>query len=248
MNEYLEKAVTQFPQPSLINRIAVTLFHYFPRRLIAFVFQSHCKLYQHTLLLKKNIFPAESLPEVQNLLPSDVEIGLLNEDILEQMIRHSEALPEKYYRQRLAEGDICYYQTYKQELVNYNWISLTTCSTYRGSAKEIPFYWLGKGQAFTYDFYTYQQYRRKGYGAMIKRYMIADLAAKGINTIYSSVEPGNINSLNIHLRLGYQLVNAIQNFKFMDKTFSLWANEHYRQKILKWLISYQHQLNSKKRK
>jgi len=237
--------VAELPKRNIFNRFFVKCFKYFPRRIFSFLSSEEFKIYQQTLLLRKHLVSQKRLKDVKSQLPDNITIGLLGENVLTQMLAHKEALPEYVYHQRLKNGDVCYYQLDNGVLVNYNWISFTKCSTYRGFDKEIYYLELTRSQAFTYDFYTYKCARRQGYGSSLKEYLIADLAESGIKEIYSSVEPENRKSLNIHLRFGYQLVNVVQNFRLMHWSFSIWAGKSYCNKIILWLNTYREQLNEK---
>lgn len=206
---------------------------YFPRRIFSFLCKKQNKYFLEVLLLKKDI-SKELPPEI----PRDRELGLMNKSILSEIVSHDESLPEDVYQQRIANGDICYYQKCNGELVGYNWISFNQCSVFRGFEKGMDFQFLNNYQTFIYDFYTYKPHRNKGYGLLLKRYVLADLKKKNKKEIFSCIEYDNSNSLNIHLRLNYNLVDIITCFALMGYKKSLKSSEKRFQHALKWIEKY----------
>jgi GNAT superfamily N-acetyltransferase len=232
-----EKFALAFPKQDLSARLLKKFVHNFPRRFFKHSPQASHKYVFETLLLKL----ALSEQPFQKTV-ADSEFGMLTENVLLEIISHEEGLPEQVYRQRLAKGDICYYQKIAGELVSYSWISFLICGIYNGFNKGIYFKPLATNEAYTYDFYTYKKFRKKGYGSSLQYYLLADLYQRGKRYLFACVAETNANSLKIHLNFNYQLSSVITCFRLMGWHYTMWSTNRRLKKVSCWLSAY-HQHN-----
>jgi GNAT superfamily N-acetyltransferase len=222
--------IEQAPAPALNIRLLDRLVRIFPRRLfILFSARTEAKFSFHPLLLCRSLSPAN--PD----LPAGYAFDLLNEDWLNAMIHHKEALPAAVYHNRLAKGDQCYCLAVNGELVAYQWVTRQTCCIFRGMDQEIDFLPLEPNQAFSYDFYTYRNHRNKGYGSLLKKHFYKAISEKGGSEIISCVLPNNKESRNIHLREGFSLKALPYNYRIKNWSTTLWSSEAKVNETVVWL-------------
>jgi GNAT superfamily N-acetyltransferase len=228
-----------FPEMDPGVRYASFLVKLFPRRIFRLLRVEHSKYVQDALVMK-TVLREVAYPECAQTC----QLDLLDDSVLAQMIAHPEGLPESVYRRRLAQGDICYIQKVDGTLVSYNWVSLTRCGTYVGFDKEAIFRALSDIQCFTYDFYTYKAYRNKGYGFLLKNYLLADLYRRGRQELLNCIEPTNDISLRIHFKLNYQLDSIVTNFRLMKWCWTNHSTPRRKALVENWMADYKayHQL------
>lgn len=229
MSDTLSANTEVFPEPALKVRLMDQLVRFFPRRLFAFLRpRVEYKYAFHPLLLTRK--PLADDPD----LPAGYRFCALDERLLAAMMSHKEALPEEVYRSRLAKGDLCYCLEVEGKLVTYQWLSSTSCAIFRGFEREIVFLALTPAQAFTYDFYTYRDCRKKGYGSLLKKQVYRTIAEKGITEVMSCVLPTNRESRNIHMREGFTVKALPYNYRIMDWSVTLWGNARALRQTQAW--------------
>ena len=171
---------------------------------------------------------------------------LVNDDAaIKQIMQHQDALPKAVYRQRIAQGDSCFILLNKKRVVAYNWVSYSKCAVYRGFKKEIEFLTLNSNQAFTYDFYTYKNDRKKGYGSIIKQFLLEYSAQNGVREMLTCVDQDNHASLAVHINIGYKPIAVIYLARIMNWTISFQSSNTELNKIKKWFEQYMQLKNNK---
>jgi len=216
---------------------------YFPRKHFGFLRHSvQDKYYSHPLLLSKPLQHSTAAP-----LPESYRFGLIDDTRLQQMLSHPEALPASVYYNRLAKGDLCYFLSVNDELVNYQWLSISQCGIFRGFDKGVDFLALAPHQAYTYDFYTYCNKRKFGYGTILKQQLLADLASRHCSELLSCVMHDNLESLKIHMKLNYSLKALPCNFRLMDWQWTTWGNDKQVDETRQWLERFTRNLSDRNR-
>lgn len=221
--------------PQYISSLRVQLLdrlvRYFPRKYFRFLRHSvEDKYFSHPLLLGKPLQACTPPP-----LPESYRFDVLDEAMLEQMMTHREALPAAVYEKRLALGDKCFCLSVNGELVSFQWLSTSHCAIFRGFDKGVDFMALEPHQAYSYDFYTYRDKRKLGYGSVVKQQLLAYLAAKQFSELLSCVMYHNAESLNIHLKLNYSLKGLPCNYRLMDWQWTVWGNAKEEAEARLWL-------------
>jgi GNAT superfamily N-acetyltransferase len=82
-----------------------------------------------------------------------------------------------------------------------------------GPGYELRFLTLAPNQAFLYDLYVYEKYRRHGYAALICSYMYEALRQQGIEEAFSLIDPDNHPVIGLNLRLGAEPVCMAYGFR-----------------------------------
>jgi len=235
-----------FPVLKLSNtkaKLLMWLVKLFPRRLIPTrLIHIKDKFIASPLILKKDISPT-----LNNLnLAKDMECLINDEGAIQQIMQHQEALPEAVYRQRIAQGDSCFILLNEKTVVAYNWVSHSKCAVYRGFAREVEFLVLNSEQAFTYDFYTYKNHRNKGYGLIVKQFLIKYLAQGGVKAMLTCVHHDNHASLAVHFNIGYKPIAVVYLARIMNWTISFQSGDKELYTIKQWFEQYIQFKNSKK--
>lgn len=224
----------KFPELTYTNKKAkllMWLVRLFPRRLIPKRFiQIEEKFVAFPLILKKEI----SLTPNKLNVTSDMKCLVNDEAALMQIMQHQEALPVAVYRQRIDQGDSCFILLHKNRVVAYNWVSQSQCAVFRGFPKEIEFLSLSRKQAFTYDFYTYIADRNKGYGLIVKQFLLQYLAQHGVTEMLTCVHQDNHASLAVHFNINYKPIAIIYLARIMNWTMSFQSNDSELKHINEW--------------
>jgi len=144
------------------------------------------------------------------------------EDI-EYLDRHPEATSPRAYARRAARGDRCLCIKQGSEVVGYQWVTLAACRIFNGfgPSMEMSLFPLRPGQAYSYDMYTYQKYRGRGVGTVMKGLLWHALREEGIKEVLVLVSPDNHASLRLQLRLGAQPQRMVYSYRIRSwsKTF-----------------------------
>jgi GNAT superfamily N-acetyltransferase len=208
------------------------LVRYFPvRPFQRFAAPGLGKVISHPLLLKKNLVRGASPGNREHYV-----VALANVRDLACIAQHAEAFPEKYYQTRLRRGDTCYCLRVNGEMVAYSWICFTCCSVHCAFENEIEFLQLQNHQAYSYDFYTYRNCRGKGYGSYLYERLEAALLDRGVTELYAAVYQYNYTSLKIHLRMDFDLVTGIANFRILRWAKSFWQAVDQK-KLERWIAN-----------
>ena len=178
-------------------------------------------------------------------LPTGYRFAPLDDAALQQLLSHPEALPASVYQNRLAKGDVCYFLSVNDELVTLQWISTSQCAIFRGFDKGMDFLALAPHQAYTYDFYTYRNKRKQGFGTILKQQLLPWLAAQGYTELLTCVMHDNRESLKIHLKMRYSLKALPCNFRLMDWQWTTWGNQQQIAEARRWLDSLTNALDNR---
>jgi GNAT superfamily N-acetyltransferase len=216
---------------SLPLKLQNRFVQYFPRKYLGFLNHTvQDKYYLHPLLLSKTLHAG-----LAPTLPTGYRFGSLDQASLQQIMSHPEALPGAIYQNRLAKGDACYFLSVNDEVVSFQWISTSSCGIFRGFDKGVDFLALAPHQAYTYDFYTYRDRRKRGYGTILKQQLLAYLAAQGHTELLTCVMYDNQESLKIHLKLHYNLKALPCNFRLMGWQWTTWGSQKQITEASDWL-------------
>jgi hypothetical protein len=223
------------PAPRYISSLPIRLQNnfvtYFPRKFFRFLRHDvQDKYYSHPLLLSKRLRAGPAPP-----LPAGYRFGQADSSLLQQIISHPEALPPHVYHNRLDKGDSCYFLSVNDEVVTLQWLSTSHCGILRGFDRGVDFFKLAPYQAYTYDFYTYLNRRKLGYGTLLKQQIVANLAARHFSELLSCVMHDNIESLKIHMKMNYSLIGLPCNFRLMDWHWTTWASPGQLEETREWL-------------
>jgi GNAT superfamily N-acetyltransferase len=234
-SEAWEDAQNNYPSLPLKAQMSDFLVRKFPRRFFSWLSpRQQEKIISHAIFLSKSLDAAESGP-----LPANMEFGLAGDNVVKEMAAHPEALPAEVYSKRVANGDICYYLKVDDTLVCYNWINIDCFSIYGGFDEEIRFEKPANGKSvYTYDFYTYNDERGKGYGALLKSCLLRQLARDGYARIFSCVHHDTRASLKVHKDLGYEVFGVAYMYRLMQFSFVLWANRALAENVKLWFEKY----------
>ncbi|MES2625360.1 MAG: GNAT family N-acetyltransferase [Pseudomonadota bacterium] len=226
---------------SLPLRLQNNLIALFPRKYFGFLRHAvEDKYFSHPLLLNKPLQATTPPP-----LPDGYRFGLIDTAGLKQIMAHREALPASVYHNRFAKGDVCYALSVNDEIVTLQWISTSQCGIFRGFDKGVDFYPLAPHQAYTYDFYTYRNKRKFGYGTVLKQQLLAALAARGCSELLTCVMYDNLESLKIHLKLNYTLKGLPCNFRLMDWQWTTWGSDKQVDETRQWLDRFTRDLSNR---
>ncbi len=230
-----DTAQAAFPSLPFKVRVADALVRNFPRRLFKWVSsEQQEKIASHAIFFSKTLKDIGCVP-----LSEVMEFGVADEDTVNDIASHPEALPRGVYSKRIENGDSCYYLKVNGSLVCYNWISLDCFSIYGGFPQEIRF---AKPEnefsAYTYDFYTYSERRGSGYGALLKSSLLYDLAKQGYDMVYGCVHSDTRASLRVHKQAGYQVFGVAYMYRLMRFSFVLWANKEKTAQVTTWFEEY----------
>lgn len=216
------------PKPGLTVRIMNRFMRALPLK---------SKLTHYSLLLRNDLTRS-----VQPDVDSSSRFSLANAEDLAYITRHPEALAGAVYSNRLANGDLCFCLKVKGEIVSYNWVRFTNCCVYCGRRSGFEFDKLEEDQAFTYDFYTYEQHRRRGFGTRLKISLLNELAARGVREVRVIVQPGNLASLKVHLKLNYELAGIRFGYGILRWTRTFSGSTRDNRKMAQWIRAYSEQL------
>lgn len=206
----------------------------FPTKLVPGFMSKHRRQFvSRCFVMTKNIIDISATP-----LPDGIEFSVLTDDEIDRIAAHDEALRRIDYRDRQKNGDICYGLKAAGNIVSYNWIRFNECCVFCSFPWEIKFLPLNEKQAFTYDFYTYKQYRKKGYGTLLKRRLLQELRANGIEEIFSIVYRHNYKSLKIHLRLNYDAGYLFNGYQLLDWTHFLLIEKSELPEMSRWIDQF----------
>jgi len=237
-----------FPTLKLSNKkytLLMWLVKLFPRRIIPTrSIHIEDKFIACPLILKKEISPT-----LINLNISKNMKCLVNDEAaINQIMQHQEALPEAVYRQRIAQGDSCFILLNKKRVVAYSWVSHDKCAIFRGFKKEVDFLTLSCKQAFTYDFYTYKDDRNKGYGSIVKQFLLKHLAQGGVKEMLTSVHQDNHASLAVYFNFGYKPIAIAYLARIMNWTISFQSSNKELKNIKQWFEQYMQYMQYKNSK
>ncbi len=226
---------------SLRVRLLDRLVSYFPRKYFNFLKHSVADKYSsHPLLLSKPLQTYTPPP-----LPAGYQFGLLDDAMHRQLLAHREALPASVYEKRLSLGDKCFCLSVNGELVSFQWLSTSHCAIFRGFDKGVDFLQLAPRQAYSYDFYTYRNKRKLGYGSLVKQQLLGYLVAHQYSELLSCVMYHNAESLNIHLKLNYSLKGLPCNYRLMDWQWTVWGNQEEEEDARRWLTQLSQTINNR---
>lgn len=164
--------------------------------------------------------------------------GIATPDDIDFIMRHPEALPADVYQRRLSNGDRCYCMKRDREIAACNWVRFSSCCVLCGFANGFQLQPLGAGQAFTYDLYTYEAYRREGIGLAIKIAVMHELARDGFREVCALVAPHNTGSLKIHLRLGYLPVRMVYGYRIGSWSNTFQGQDRHKVWLDRWIDAF----------
>jgi len=153
--------------------------------------------------------------------------------------RHPEATSPTAYARRAARGDRCLCIKQGSDVVGYQWAKLTAgcvlCGF--GPLMEITLLPLKPGQAFSYDVYTYEKYRGRGVGTMLKNLLYQALREEGKKEVLALVSPDNHASLRLQLRLGAQPQRMVYSYRIRSWSKTILGPEEDR-RLIEWLQQF----------
>lgn len=176
------------------------------------------KKYFHTSLLMRRDLRDVGRPSD---LPDDFEFKQAENEDLDAIMRHPEALPEEVYLSRLAAGDSCYCLKRRGEIAGYTWIRGDSCCVLCGFENGIDFLPLEEHRVYSYDLYVYEDNRRSGLGTVMNGQLLWALRSQGERELYSLVMPYNLASLKVHFSLGYETECLVHGYRLGN-----WAWTH----------------------
>jgi GNAT superfamily N-acetyltransferase len=100
------------------------------------------------------------------------------------------------------------------KILGYQWISFDVCGINIGSVKELKIFPLKEGQAFLYDIFIFREFRRKGVASFLADNTFAALKKKEINELLVIIGVGNIPSLALHLKNGFEPLRVVYHYGF----------------------------------
>jgi len=206
---------------------------YFPRRFFKFLSpHNQDKFVSHALFFSRPLTSADRYPET-----SPCVVGVADKGIVQRLIDHPEGFRADMYWTRFNRGDTCYYLLHDGEIKCYQWVNSSFCSIYCGHESEVIFHHLREHQAYTYDFYTYSDFRGQGYGKILKHHVWADLHNRKVVRCYSGIHPDNFVSLKIHLAGGFKLECPYYLYRVMSWTLAVRGTQKQTLAIANWLDS-----------
>jgi GNAT superfamily N-acetyltransferase len=189
------------PAPGTTVRLLAMLVRLAPTR---------WKFYDRSILLRKRLVPADPVstpPGHRWVWAAEPEIAAID--------RNPEATSPTAYPRRFKRGDACLCLMAGDEIVGYRWIARHRSCLYCGFGPryELRFLPLKPDQAFVYDLYVYERYRRHGYAALICNYMFEALRQQGVEEAFSLIDPDNHPVIGLNLRLGAEPVCMAYGFR-----------------------------------
>ena len=103
---------------------------------------------------------------------------------------------------------------------------------------------LQQDQAFTYDFYTYIKHRGKGFGACLKSSLLYDLQSRGVNDVFTIVEPSNHISMRVHIKLDYKPVTAVFSYRIFGWAKTFLGSKRDELRMQQWVLNTAEAINS----
>lgn len=201
--------------------------------LLVRLFPSRSKYRNNAILLVRHINNASLKTEA-----GKYQFGWAEQNDINRIASHPEARSKDVYQTRLEKGDRCFCIKCNDEIIGYNWIAFQRCCHLCGSCYEFEFFPLNRNQAFTYDYYIYQKYRGQGMAISLKKQLIIALKSDGIDEIYTLVEPTNVPSMKIHLRLGYEPVCMVYSYRILNWRKSFTHLSGNQDSLNKWVDSF----------
>ena len=166
--------------------------------------------------------------------------GWCTPEHLDQIRDHPEGRAREVHDRRVASGDRCHFLSVNGRIACTNWITLTRGAALCGQDPEIRFMSLEPGQCFTYDLYTYQDFRKRGLGRLLKHRLIQAVRDEGFHMTFGMVDPRNIPSSRLHLRLGYTPVKEVYLYRIGRKCYAF--QRPVRQAVTDWFDYMRNQL------
>jgi GNAT superfamily N-acetyltransferase len=113
---------------------------------------------------------------------------------------------ERKIRNRLENGDICFISEVDGAIAGYLWMSSAT-SYYEDTEGII--YITDEETSWLYDGFVTPEYRVKGIWVNLQYALIAYLQKEKKQCVVCSIEYDNVNSINTHLRFGYEPTHIV---------------------------------------
>jgi GNAT superfamily N-acetyltransferase len=132
----------------------------------------------------------------------DYEFGWAGPEDMDFIIGHRETHKLEALSRRLDEGHRCFLAKRYDRIAAINWVSFNSGCVLFGRERELFFFPLDDRCAFTYDLYTYSEYRRQGIGLQLKKVQFEWLRKMGMKYVYTFILLSNTASLRIHYKIG----------------------------------------------
>ena len=176
------------------------------------------KYWSNSILLKTSIADSGSIT-----VPEPYRWIWAGPEEIAYIDRHPEATSPTAYTRRAARGDRCLCIMQGADVVGYQWVTRRNgCVMCGFSPKmEIILFPLAPDQAFSYDVYTYRNYRGRGVGTMLKKLLYQSMREEGAKEVLALVAPHNHASLRLQLRLGARPDRMVYSYRIRgwNKTF-----------------------------
>jgi GNAT superfamily N-acetyltransferase len=235
--------MVSFPAFPFRVRLLNGLVKYFPRRLVpAGACLELSKFVAHPTLLSRTLSDKDRFN-----LPAEFELKIASDQEVSQLACHAEGLPLDVYQKRLHEGDKCICLYHQNELVSYNWLAFVRAGIFLGLDKQINIMRLKANQVFTYDFYTYNAHRNRGYGKLLKSGIFQFALSERIHEVLTCVHADNAASLAVHIKQGYNLKSMVFCARIMDWTVSFLSTPIQTSRYQAWFDRYKEDQTRKAR-
>lgn len=190
------------------------------------------KLYDRSIVLRKILVATDGV-----VLPEGHQWVWAGPDELKVIDGHPEATSRSAYARRLGRGDSCLCLKNGTELVGYRWIAWHSGCLYCGFGprQEITFLPLQQNQAFLYDLYVYEAYRKRGYGTLLLMLTFKALAGRGIDEVFALVDPDNHKMIRLDLRLGFEAVSMAYGFRIRQWRAMLYGPRAEQSQLQAWM-------------
>jgi hypothetical protein len=125
-------------------------------------------------------------------------------DEIEYMNGHPEAVARGAYTRRAARGDMCLCLKRGDHIIAYQWMARQSACLYCGFGPryQLLFFPLRSDQVFMYDSFTYSNWRRQGYGKVIRKLIYKAIQEQGVRESFALVALDNLPAMAITLALG----------------------------------------------
>jgi L-amino acid N-acyltransferase YncA len=163
-------------------------------------FRGDCFLYARSL--------EESIPITQSingLILREARISDLH--LFEALKKPSDLL---WYRMLLERGRSCVMALEDNQLVAYGWFTLEV-----DPLVERTYVPLAQDEIFIFDLFTRPAFRHRGIQSVLLQYMLELARKRGYKRALSLVVVDNVPSLNLHDKLGFQVVSRFTKVRVL---------------------------------
>lgn len=110
-------------------------------------------------------------------------------------------------RERFANGAVCHGFFVQNDLVTVGWSTAGHLELDVGISLQKP------GAVGLYDFFTYTQFRGKGYYSRALEYLLYEMSCAGYTQAFIAVDPGNLPSRKAIDRAGFVLRSRVSRHR-----------------------------------